>query len=58
VVDEKKVIAARLGVSGETVRLVAKRFAETGQDVEATIGRKQCDLPPVRRRSPARSRPG
>ncbi|MDF3313963.1 hypothetical protein P3H15_55185, partial [Rhodococcus sp. T2V] len=26
-VDEKKVIAARLGVSGETVRLVAKRFA-------------------------------
>lgn len=47
VVDEKKVIAARLGVSGETVRLVAKRFAETGQDVEATIGRKQRDLPPV-----------
>ena len=46
-VEEKKVIAARLGVSGETVRLVAKRFAETGQDVEATIGRKQRDLPPV-----------
>lgn len=46
-VDEKKVIAARLGVSGETVRLVAKRFTETGQDVEATIGRKQRDLPPV-----------
>ncbi|PBC36890.1 transposase [Rhodococcus sp. ACS1] len=46
-VDEKKVIAARLGVSGETVRLVAKRFAETSQDVEATIGRKQRDLPPV-----------
>jgi transposase len=47
VVDEKKVIAARLGVSGETVRLIAKRFAETGQDVEATIGRKPRDLPPV-----------
>nr|AIU93572.1 hypothetical protein LRS1606.138 [Rhodococcus sp. NS1] len=46
-VDEKKVIAARLGVSGETVRLVAKRFAETDQDVEATIGRKQRDFPPV-----------
>ena len=50
-VDEKKVIAARLGVSGETVRLVAKRFAETSQDVEATIGRKQRDLPPVPSRS-------
>ncbi|MCX5315868.1 helix-turn-helix domain-containing protein [Streptomyces sp. NBC_00154] len=29
-VDSKEVIAARLGVSGETLRLVAKRFAETG----------------------------
>ncbi len=29
-VDPKEVIAARLGVSGETLRLVAKRFAETG----------------------------
>lgn len=48
VVDEKEVIAARLGgVSGETLRLVANRFAETGRDVEATIGRKQRDLPPV-----------
>ncbi|MET9915445.1 helix-turn-helix domain-containing protein [Streptomyces sp. NPDC006476] len=47
VVDPKEVIAARLGVSGETIRLVAKRFAETGGDVEATIGRKKRDLPPV-----------
>ncbi|BAH55649.1 hypothetical protein ROP_pROB01-01500 (plasmid) [Rhodococcus opacus B4] len=47
VVDEKEVIAARLEVSGETLRLVANRFAETGRDVEATIGRKQRDLPPV-----------
>jgi len=46
-VDDKEVIAARLGVSGETLRLVAKRFAETGQDVEVTIGRKQRALPPV-----------
>lgn len=46
-VDHKEVIAARLGVSGETLRLVAKRFAETGGDVHATIGRKQRDLPPV-----------
>ena len=28
VVDPKEVIAARLGVSGETIRLVAKRFAD------------------------------
>jgi transposase len=40
-------IAARLGVSGETLRLVAKRFAETGGDAWATIGRKQRAHPPV-----------
>lgn len=47
VVDPKEVIAARLEVSGETIRLVAKRFAETGGDVDATIQRKQRELPPV-----------
>ncbi|WNI14094.1 helix-turn-helix domain-containing protein [Actinacidiphila sp. ITFR-21] len=47
VVDPKEEIAARLGVSGETIRLVARRFAETGGDVHATIARKQRDLPPV-----------
>jgi transposase len=46
-VDPKEVIAARLGVSGETLRLVAKRFAETGGDVWATVGRKQRAFPPV-----------
>jgi transposase len=46
-VDEKEVIAARLGVSGETLRLVAKRFAETGRDMCATIERKQRAHPPV-----------
>jgi hypothetical protein len=46
-VDAKEVIAARLGVSGETLRLVAKRFADTGGDVWATIGRKQRALAPV-----------
>jgi transposase len=40
-------IAARVGVSGETLRLVAKRFAETGGDVRATVTRKRRDLPPV-----------
>ena len=46
-VDSQEVISARLGVSGETLRLVAKRFAETGGDVHATITRKKRDLPPV-----------
>jgi transposase len=46
-VDSKEVIAARLGVSGEMLRLVAKRFADTGGDVWATIGRKQREHPPV-----------
>jgi Homeodomain-like domain len=46
-VDTKEVIAARVGVSGETLRLVAKRFAETGGDIWATIERKQRELPPV-----------
>jgi transposase len=46
-VDPQEVIAARLGVSGETLRLVARRFAETGGDVWATVGRKQRALPPV-----------
>jgi hypothetical protein len=46
-VDAKEVFAARLGVSGEMLRLVAKRFAETGGDIHATILRKKRDLPPV-----------
>jgi hypothetical protein len=45
--DPKEVIAARLEVSGEMLRLVAKRFAETGGDVLATVSRKKRDLPPV-----------
>ncbi len=32
VVDPEEVIATRLGVSRETLRLVAKRFADTGGD--------------------------
>ena len=40
-------VARRAGVSGETVRLVAKRFAETGGDALATIARKQREVPPV-----------
>jgi len=47
VVDPAEVIAARLGVSGEMLRLVAKRFAETGGDVYATISRKEREHPPM-----------
>jgi hypothetical protein len=46
-IGAKEVIAARLEVSGETLRLVAKRFADTGGDVHATIGRKKPAGPPV-----------
>jgi transposase len=46
-VDPIDAVAARVGVSGETLRLVAKRFAETGGDVWATIGRKKREHPPV-----------
>jgi hypothetical protein len=45
--DAKEVIEARLGISGEMLRLVAKKFAETGVDGLATIWRKKRDLPPV-----------
>jgi transposase len=46
-VGPKEVVAARAGVSGETVRLVAKRFAEAGGDAFATIVRRQREQPPV-----------
>lgn len=46
-VDSEVEIAARLGVSRETLRLVAKRFADTGGDAQATIARKQRPAPPV-----------
>ena len=46
-VDARAVIADRTGVSCETVRLISKRFAETGGDAWATIGRKEREFPPV-----------
>ncbi len=46
-VDPEEVIAARLEVSCETLRLVAKRFADTGGDAHATIARKKPAQPPV-----------
>ncbi len=46
-VDDRAVVADRVGLSEETVRQVAKRFAATGGDVQATIIRKQREAPPV-----------
>lgn len=46
-VDSQEVIAARVGVSGEMLRLVAKGFVEAGGDVDATISRKKREHPPV-----------
>ncbi|WP_327579815.1 helix-turn-helix domain-containing protein [Streptomyces sp. NBC_00145] len=46
-IGSQDAVAARAGVSGETLRLVAKRFAETGGDVHATVTRKKRELPPV-----------
>lgn len=47
VVDPVAVITARLEVSDETLRLVAKRFADTDGDIWATVGRKKRETPPV-----------
>jgi len=46
-VPDRAVIAHRVGVAENTVRLITKRFVETGGDVEATISRKQRETPPV-----------
>jgi hypothetical protein len=46
-VADRAVIAHQTGVSENTVRAIAKRFVQTGGDVEATIGRKRRATPPV-----------
>jgi Homeodomain-like domain len=46
-VADRAVIAHQVGVAENTVRVIAKRFVETGGDVEATIGRKRRATPPV-----------
>lgn len=43
----RPVVAERAGGSVNTVYLIAKRFAETHSDVEAVIGRKKRETPPV-----------
>lgn len=46
-VAPRAVIAERVGVSCDSVRLISKRYAETGGDVWATVARKERALPPV-----------
>ena len=46
-VDERAVIAQRLGVSCETIRLVSKRFVDSGGDAWFTVRRKPRETPPV-----------
>jgi transposase len=46
-VGTREEVAARAGASRETVRLIAKRFADNGGDAQATIGRKRRELAPV-----------
>lgn len=46
-VPDRAVIADRVATSANTVRAVAKRFAETAGDILATIGRKPREMPPV-----------
>lgn len=46
-VPDRVVVADRVGTSENTVRAIAKRFADTGGDVLATIGRKPRETPPV-----------
>ncbi len=46
-VADRAVIADRVGLSGESVRLIAQRFVETGGDVEATITRRPRLTPPM-----------
>lgn len=47
VVPERKVVAERVGVSVQTVYLIAKQFTSCGGDVEAVIRRKKRATPPV-----------
>ncbi len=47
VVPDRRVVAERVGVSEQTVYLVAKRFTETSGDVDEVICRRKRVTPPV-----------
>lgn len=47
VVPLRRVVAERVGVSEQTVYLIAKRFGEAGGDVDEVIGRRKRATPPV-----------
>ena len=46
-VSDRRVVAERVGVSEQTVYLVAKRFAESAGNVGEVIGRRERATPPV-----------
>ncbi|HEY5844151.1 MAG TPA: helix-turn-helix domain-containing protein, partial [Mycobacterium sp.] len=46
-VDDRAVIAGRVGVSENTVREIAKRFAGNGGDVEVRVIALACSAPPA-----------
>ena len=45
--SDRRVVAERVGVSQGTVYLVAKRFTESGGDVQEVIARRKRATPPV-----------
>lgn len=47
VVPLRRVVAERAGVSEQTVYLIAKRFAQTGGNIDEVIGRRKRTTPPV-----------
>lgn len=47
VVPLRRVVAEHAGVSEQTVYLIAKRFAETGGNLDEVIGRRKRATPPV-----------
>ena len=46
-VPDRRVVAERVGVSERTVYLIAKRFTESGGDIDDVIQRRQRTEPPV-----------
>ena len=47
VVPPRRVVAEYAGVSEQSVYVIAKRFAETGGDIDEVIGRRKRATPPV-----------
>ena len=48
-VADRAVVADKVGMSAESIRLIAKRFVDTGGDVEARLSALACSAPPAGR---------